>query len=663
MHYYKRQNISLYLLFFIIGLSACNTPKTDVSIFPEAPEEKLDQYCSYLKNTQNASNNAYMPFFYKRFNKLVHENKIDSAAQILTITGDCLRKIYILDSSFIKTNLHFLGKFGKKLSSKYYSNLYSNVGLYYSDIGKFDMGTYYLNKSMVPANDKSTYQNNAYSAYSLIFCHLNNGRLAQSLSNGFKALKMYENLKDTAYLGATYSGIACIYRFQDDYTEALNYENQGFELIKKTSDSDKILVVSLNKISLYNDMNNPNLGVFIDSTRRFAQAWSKKTDLQLFGIESWYAFKLVFENKLEEAKVILDKLKPLVNSVDEVSRDYYFNAFSEYEIKMGQGSKIIDYYHKKIPELKENEDYLRLSLYNHILHDDAFLKKDYKNALYYQRQFQIATDSLNNKVLRIKVKEFDKKYKTAQKEQQIHLQEAEISKKNSLIGLLVSSIIGLFLLITTYYLWHKQKNLTQEKNNSMNFTKQLLENTETERKRIASDLHDSISHELLNLKSGLSQDIAIVSNKIDGIINDIRGISRNLHPVMFDKIGLEPNIEALIERIQYQNDFMVNLDIDYSGSLTSSDELQIYRIIQEALTNVIKYANAYAAKITINDGNDKVFIEIRDNGKGFDVKNTINSGKAFGLHNIIERSRVIGGQANIQSSQEGTIITISIAKK
>ena len=49
--------------------------------------------------------------------------------------------------------------------------------------------------------------------------------------------------------------------------------------------------------------------------------------------------------------------------------------------------------------------------------------------------------------------------------------------------------------------------------------------------------------------------------------------------------------------------------------------------------------------------------------KVFNVKNALNSGKAFGLHNIIERSRVIGGQANIQSSEEGTVITINIAKK
>lgn len=243
------------------------------------------------------------------------------------------------------------------------------------------------------------------------------------------------------------------------------------------------------------------------------------------------------------------------------------------------------------------------------------------------------------------------------------LQIQTLAKKNALIALLIASLVSLLVSAFAIYLWQRQKTLKQQKENSMNFTKQLLESTEDERKRIASDLHDSISHELLALKHILKQDSTTVNTKIDTIINDIRGISRNLHPVMFDKIGLEPNIEQLVERIQQQNNFMVSTEINYGGSLSSADELQIYRIIQEALTNIIKYAKAHAGKITMNENPELIFIEIKDNGKGFNVKEAMNSGKSFGLHNIIERSRVIGGEAKIKSSQEGTVITINIAKK
>jgi two-component system NarL family sensor kinase len=131
---------------------------------------------------------------------------------------------------------------------------------------------------------------------------------------------------------------------------------------------------------------------------------------------------------------------------------------------------------------------------------------------------------------------------------------------------------------------------------------------------------------------------------------------------MFDKIGLKATIDQMVERTQNINDFMVTAEIDYKGFLTSSVELQIYRIIQEALSNSIKYADAVAAKISVMENKSNIVIEIKDNGKGFNVQETLNNNHSFGLHNIIERSRAIGGEAKIVSDPSGTIITIEIKK-
>lgn len=107
---------------------------------------------------------------------------------------------------------------------------------------------------------------------------------------------------------------------------------------------------------------------------------------------------------------------------------------------------------------------------------------------------------------------------------------------------------------------------------------------------------------------------------------------------------------------------MLTADIDYKNSLSSEKELQVYRIIQEAISNMLKYAQAIAGKITIQENTANIIIEIKDNGKGFDVNQTLVSGKAFGLHNIIERSKAIGGVARITSSASGTNINITIPK-
>ena len=173
-------------------------------------------------------------------------------------------------------------------------------------------------------------------------------------------------------------------------------------------------------------------------------------------------------------------------------------------------------------------------------------------------------------------------------------------------------------------------------------------------------MHDSVSHDLLGLKNLFVENAAETNAKIDTIIDDIRTISRNLHPVMFDKIGLKQSVMQLVERVQSVNNFMITAEIEYHSGLGSLAELQIYRIVQESVSNIIKYAEAVAAKITITESIDKIYMEIKDNGKGFDVAETFANNAAFGLHNIIERSRAIGGQAKIVSDKNGTVITIEI---
>ena len=105
------------------------------------------------------------------------------------------------------------------------------------------------------------------------------------------------------------------------------------------------------------------------------------------------------------------------------------------------------------------------------------------------------------------------------------------------------------------------------------FTQQFLQNTEQERQRIANDLHDSISHELLSLKNSVSQEIKDLGGRFDGIIQEIRTISRNLHPVLFEKVGLKISLEQLIERIQESDKLFVSHEINYEKSLPMEKEM------------------------------------------------------------------------------------------
>lgn len=194
------------------------------------------------------------------------------------------------------------------------------------------------------------------------------------------------------------------------------------------------------------------------------------------------------------------------------------------------------------------------------------------------------------------------------------------------------------------------------------FASSLLRKTEDERKRIASDLHDSVSNELVSLRHAIENNEGQLKLKIDFILEEVRNISRNISPTLFDKIGLKSSIEQLIERIQSQHNFFISSEIDYEGNLDNIKELQLYRIIQEAITNILKHAAAAAGKITISEDEKFVNVEIKDNGKGFDVEKMLEKGNCFGLLNITERTKYLNGTVDFQSNELGTIIQLSIPK-
>jgi signal transduction histidine kinase len=192
------------------------------------------------------------------------------------------------------------------------------------------------------------------------------------------------------------------------------------------------------------------------------------------------------------------------------------------------------------------------------------------------------------------------------------------------------------------------------------FTKQLFQNTEEERQRIAQNLHDGVGQDLVLLKKSIIPRSTIIDSKVNEILNHIRSISRDLHPVVLDKIGLKHTIEQHAEKLMENEQLLVSTDISYDKQLSPSSELHLYRIIQEALNNTIKHANAQAAKVSITPFEKFLEVKIIDNGSGFDLQQMLQSKNSFGLHSILERSKLLGTVAKITSTSTGTIIEMRI---
>lgn len=260
------------------------------------------------------------------------------------------------------------------------------------------------------------------------------------------------------------------------------------------------------------------------------------------------------------------------------------------------------------------------------------------------------------------VAEIETRYETQKKELKIEVQSKELKQKNALNGFLLA-LLGTAVMAAAFILTRlKLKRNKKDAELQQKFMRQLIENTEEERVRIARDLHDGVSQELLVLKHQIRNNHEHTYEKIDFIINEIRMISRDLYPVMLDKIGLKSSIEHICEQMMQHNLLFITTEINDNGGLDKAAALQLFRMIQEALNNVVKYAGAEAARVTLKQTDKIVVAEIMDNGKGFDVQAALNSKTSFGLLSLTERSKALHGKTEITSGPSGTLVKIEIPK-
>ncbi|MDG5786096.1 histidine kinase [Evansella sp. AB-P1] len=204
---------------------------------------------------------------------------------------------------------------------------------------------------------------------------------------------------------------------------------------------------------------------------------------------------------------------------------------------------------------------------------------------------------------------------------------------------------------------------------------------EEERKRIARELHDQTSHSLSSILLGLKllqetkTDIAKHKeiNKLRELthqaIEEVHDLAWQLRPTILDKFGLEVAIERYIE--EFTKKYPVEFEIIINGikveRLRPEIETAIFRIVQESLTNILKYAEATSISVIVMKHSHMISVIIEDDGVGFNVEKVLNKDPSkynLGLRGMQERVTLLGGTLNIESADnEGTAIMVKIPTK
>jgi signal transduction histidine kinase len=223
-----------------------------------------------------------------------------------------------------------------------------------------------------------------------------------------------------------------------------------------------------------------------------------------------------------------------------------------------------------------------------------------------------------------------------------------------------------------------RRRLERQQEAQLLFSKRVLERVEEERGRIAANLHDGLGQVLLAIKnhalmamkadSKEKQDVQTRLKEISGVtsqaIEEVRSITRGLRPYQLDRLGLTQAIRASLTRTSENSAVQFAIRVDDIDNLFDKDsEIHIYRIIQEAVNNIIKHSQATEATVVIKKHESTVSLSIRDNGVGFDIANLASRPHdlGYGLSGIGERAKILGGNFNIISQPgEGSSLSVDV---
>jgi len=205
-------------------------------------------------------------------------------------------------------------------------------------------------------------------------------------------------------------------------------------------------------------------------------------------------------------------------------------------------------------------------------------------------------------------------------------------------------------------------------------TGKLLEAQEEERRRIGRELHDGLNQQLamFAVELGLlarqvpskSPDLAAailnLRHRAEGLSNDLRMITHQLHPAALDHLGLISALRSLCGEFSRSEGVRVWFSVDKEiGSVPSEIAICLYRIAQEALRNVVKHSGSSVAWVRISENRDEIQLSIEDRGVGFRLHSTQTAG--LGLVSMQERVQIVQGKINIQSApDEGTFIRVYV---
>ena len=569
----------------------------------------------------------------------------------------------------------------------------NNVGVVFWAKSDYDSAVYYLDKTRELYTSLNNERGVAVTSVNLGLILQNKGDYDASLEYQLEALRIVNKLEDQGIKGSVLTNIGNVHFLNEKFDKAKTYYFEALEFKKSLPDDQfrqNLQKTLLNIGNVYDRLEDQDSAIYyFQEALPYAISADDTKSQALIYTDLGHAF-----SEKGEFNLANDYFEKAMNvfSTGSYENDYDYSillySLSQNELRRKNLSAAVRLAEQSLELSKKLQNLNRLKDSYGLLAEVYEADRQFAPALEAQKFLRIYEDSLLNLDTNKEIAELETKYETEKKDQQIlfldqenSLQLAKNQRNNIIIGALFLVVL---LLLLVFYLWRKQSQIHQQKVISEQKTRlreaqiqAVISSEEKERKRFASDLHDSMGQ----LVSALTMNIQglkntsndpqvrheIVDNStnlLNDIQHEIRNIAFNLMPQVLTNDGLIPALRELLARINKSNQMNAEVQVfGMEGRLNEVFEISLYRILQEWISNVLKYANATEILIQFTAHEEEIIITVEDNGQGFNLR-TFENSKGNGWRNINTRLSLIKGEMDIdtQEGRKNTTLTISIDK-
>lgn len=625
-------------------------------------------------------------------------NKLDSLLKNLVYAKEDTFKInllYNIEKEYFQINLDSALYYNKiceelilQLDAGDFKHrcFYEFVKIYHAK-KDFNNALDYCLKSINAAEQNENKFNEAASYRAIFNIYHNLNMNDSAVKYAIHSIKLTSAIKDTANLATNYGNLCWLYMDLNQYDKAINYGLKGVEAGEQHADTIGLLI-SINNLALcyIRTFKNDNAIELLKKQYEIGKRVNRVRSVRNALNNLAYAYYMAGDAaELEKITVLLNEYNndnPNIDAtnkcIQHISNAYNYIFHKEFQLAENELLEGM-----KIAETDSLIDPL-LTIYV-TLSKVKFAQQELVSGNYYENKWDALTQSEKDKELSEFAEELEKKYEIEKKENQLKLQELEITRRkgfNHAISGLTLTILVIFLLV--YRSFKQKQKLQQQKISELETEKQLaaveavLKGEEQERTRLAKDLHDGLGGMLSGIKYSLNTmkenlimtpDNALAFERsidmLDSSIQEMRRVAHNLMPETLLKFGLDTALKDFcfyingsgVLKLNYQSFGFENKILDESISVS------IYRIIQELVNNIVKHANAGSAIVQLTSSGNMLLIDVEDDGKGFDFsKVELESG--IGWRNIRSRLEYLNGKLDVQSQPgKGTSVHIEIEMK